>query len=148
MSRFQFRLATLLKIRESDRDERRLRLAEALEAQRILHERIEELRREKGEISRESRAAIEPGQLDIDRVLRVSRYELLLEAQIDHLTKRDEQLREEIELRRDALVEADREVKILEKLRQRRREEFKTQERNLEQKAMDELGRHRQQARS
>ncbi|MBM4004085.1 MAG: flagellar export protein FliJ [Planctomycetes bacterium] len=148
MSRFQFRLATLLKIRESDRDERRLRLAEALEAQRILHERIEELRREKGEISRESRAAIEPGQLDIDRVLRVSRYELLLEAQIDHLTKRDEQLREQIELRRDALVEADREVKILEKLRQRRREEFKTQERNLEQKAMDELGRHRQQARS
>jgi len=148
MSRFQFRLATLLKIRESDRDERRLRLAEALEAQRILHERIEELRREKGEISRESRAAIEPGQLDIDRVLRVSRYELLLEAQIDHLTKRDEQLREEIELRRDALVEADREVKILEKLRQRRREEFKAQERNLEQKAMDELGRHRQQARS
>jgi flagellar FliJ protein len=148
MSRFQFRLSTLLKIRESDRDERRVRLAEALQAQRILHERIEELQRERATISRESRAAIEPGQLDIDRVLRVSRYELLLDAQIDHLTKRDEQLHEEIERRREALVEADREVKTLEKLRQRRHGEFETQQRIAEQKAMDELNRHRQQARS
>ena len=48
MGVFHFRLATLLKMREAERDESRLRLAEALEAERILLAKIEELELERG----------------------------------------------------------------------------------------------------
>ena len=79
-------------------------------------------------------------RVDLDRVLRTSRYELLVEAQLRALRQRMEQLHEEIERRRESLVEADRAVRALEKLRDRRRAEFDRAALKSQQLELDELG--------
>ncbi len=140
MAEFHFRLATLLKLRESERNERRLRLAEAREAERILGERIAELENEREDISRQSRDAVRPGPLNLDRVVQTSRFELLVEAQLRAMQDRNNQLQEELERRHEALVEADRGVRVLEKLRERWLADYQRQQLKLEQKELDALG--------
>lgn len=140
MSRYQFRLATMQKLREAERDERRHRLAEALEAERVLLGRIAELEQERADVSRQSLQAVRPGLLDIDVVVQISRYELLVEAQLRGLEKRNEQLQEEIERRHDAVVEADRAVRVLEKLDDRWYAEHQRQQAKVEQQLLDEIG--------
>ena len=140
MGVFHFRLTTLLKMREAERDESRLRLAEALEAERILLAKIEELELERGQVTEQSRVAVQPGVIDLDRLVQASRYEHLLEAQLRVFRDREQQLRTEIGRRRDALLESDRRVKVLEKLRERQLVEFHQRESKKEQQQMDALG--------
>lgn len=140
MGVFHFRLATLLKMREAERDESRLRLGEALEAERILIARINELEQERGQVTEQSRVAVQPGTIDLDRLVQASRYEHLLEAQLRVFRQREQQLQDEIAKRRDALLESDRRVKVLEKLRERQLSEFQRGESKREQLQMDALG--------
>ena len=118
MSKFRFRLATLLKLREATRDERRAALAEAYQADETLQGYLENVQQEFAAIQRSYRHAIEPGPVDVDPLLDAQRYEVTVKAQIQHLHQQRARLSEEIERRREALVYADRDVRILEKLRE------------------------------
>ena len=68
------------------------------------------------------------------------RHEAFLIAQQTQIEEKLEILRKEIEKRREALLEADKEVQVMEKLRDKQKEQYETQQRAMETVLMDEIG--------
>lgn len=134
----KFRLATLLKLRLDERDRRRNDLAQAMEAERVLQTRLADLDHEIAAV-RENSAATKLGPINVDDLLQSNRYELMLRAQRKGVEGQIAQVRAEIERRRQALVEADRNVRVLEKLRERQLEAAAAEESRLEAKEFDEI---------
>jgi len=120
MAKFKFRLATLLRLREFARDERRSELARAYRADEIIAGEEQLLMR------------------DLAR-----RYELVLTAQKQHVHQQRQAVRAEIEKRRRALVEANRGVRVLEELREKQRRRHRGNEQRLEIKQLDEVAQQR-----
>ena len=139
MARFKFRLATLLRLREATRDERRSELAEAFRADDLLEQQQGELGTELGELKSRYRAAAEPGTVHIDRLVEVQRYEVTLKAQQTQLAKQREVVAAEIERRRQVLIGADRDVRVLEKLREKQALRHRREEDRRENKRLDEV---------
>lgn len=138
MAKFKFRLATLLELREAARDERRGQLAQAYRAEEIVDGERTRLARELSELEKQNRRASAPGPLDVDRLLEVRRYALLLRSQQQEVGHKHEILQAEIERRREALVEANRQVRVLEELRRRELERHRQEEIRQEIKRLDE----------
>jgi flagellar FliJ protein len=139
---FRFRLATLLRLREADRDERRSHLADAQRAEDIVRTRIAgidgELRQLRGESARLSR----PGTINVDELMEINRFELLLAAERQAAVQQQKLVAEEVERRRLALVAADREVRVLERLRDTQQERHRQEADRQERKQMDEAAAH------
>lgn len=143
MAKFTFRLATLLRLREAFRDERQVALTEAYHADDVLRQHQEELAAEITGLKGACREAIAPGQVDVDNLLNAHRYEITLRAAGAQLAHRREQIGAEIERRRQALVEANRDVRVLEKLRERQAERHRDEEAHREIKLLDEVASRR-----
>jgi flagellar protein FliJ len=139
MSKFKFRLSTLLRLRETTRDECRTELAQAYRADEIVESEQERIVAELTKLENESRTAVLPGQLDVDRLLETRRYSLVLGAQRKHAAGQRDAIAEEIERRRRKLVEADRQVRVLDELRDRQRRRHRDNENRLEIKVLDEV---------
>ena len=139
MSKFRFRLATLRRLRENHRDEQRGRLAEAYQAEAILAERRQQVADELDGVERLQRTVLHPGATDVNRLLDAQRYLLALRAQQGTLQNQMRLLDEEIERRRLAVVEADRQVRVLDKLEDRQREQHRREQLRLETKQYDEV---------
>ena len=145
MAKFNFRLTTLLKMREAARDERRVALAQAYEAEAVLRQRERDLNDQVGQLREQYQQAAQPGALKVDRLVENQRYGMVLRGQRNLSRRQLQQLNEEIESRRATLVEADREVRVLEKLRQNQQCAHAQQEFRQEVKQFDEVaGRIRQ----
>src|SRR5688572_17084144 len=119
MSAFRFRLEPLIRLRIAERDERRADLAKALRADELLHEQERQLETEQAQVVAATRASSGPGEANLDGLLQNSRYQLVLRARRQQLAQQIAQVAAEIERRRLAVVEADRQVRVLEKLRER-----------------------------
>jgi flagellar FliJ protein len=137
MARFQFRLAVLLQLREAVRDERRSQLAEAfrladsLEAQRQQFlDNLHELNQQR---------SVATGLIDVDRLLSASRYEAVLMLEIRNLERQQAAVATEIEKRREALVDADRDVRSLEQLREAQLERHREEQERRQMKVLDEV---------
>ncbi len=143
MARFKFRLATLLRLRESARDERRTLLAQAYRAEDVILREQQRLEAERAALEQRIRGAAGPGEIDVDRLIESQRFELVLRAQKEHLAHQRELVKAEIERRRQALVEANREVQVLENLREKQRERWRGEESRREVKRLDEVGQRR-----
>lgn len=139
MRTFQFRLATLLRMHEAARDQRRAELAEAFRAEELLRARLAELQADLAGLKADCRRRARPGLIEIDRLIDSQRYEFLLLAQCEALKQQAAALATEIERRRDALIGADREVRTLEKLREKQRLEHRRQAEQFEVKLLDEV---------
>jgi flagellar FliJ protein len=139
MGRFQFRFDTLKKIRESERQQRRLELAQALQAEQLVETQIHQLEAEEQETRTRCQAAAGPGRVDVDTLLDIHRYAAILKVRVQLLRDQLARLRTEIERRRQVLVEADRQVRVLEKLRERQWDEYCLAESRREVKNMDEV---------
>ncbi len=139
MSQFRFRLASLLRLREATRDERRAELAHAYQADQALADRQQGLLGAIDDNRRRLRLAARPGTVNVDHLLGGHRHELLLIAQKELVDRQRQQLLAEIDRRRERLAEADREVKALEKLRERQQGRFISARNQREQKLLDEV---------
>lgn len=139
MKKFRFPLETLLKLRLRVRDERRRQLMQAHEAQRILEEQEAELASELLVMAHQGRQASQPGAINVDRLLEQHRYSLLLQTRQQVLKQQQSVLEEEIERRRQALTEADTDVRAIERLRERRLEDHRLEVQRLEQREADEV---------
>jgi flagellar FliJ protein len=139
MAKYKFRLETLQKVREATRDTQRASLAEAFRAEQVLAENREQLAAEERELHELRRAATKGQYLDVNRLLEAQRYELLLKAQSQELTKQSILLAAETERRRQMLVEADREVRVLELLDERHRETHARDAQRAETKRLDDV---------
>ena len=139
MAGFIFRLAALLRVRESRRDECRTALAEACRVYDALEKQLDGLGRELDALRKFCRTKASPGAVDIDRLVEAQRDELVTRTQQQRVAQQRQTLAAEIEHRRQALVEADREVRLLEKLRQRQAEQHRCEEERRETLRLDEV---------
>lgn len=139
MATFHFRLATLLRLREADRDERRAQLADAQQAEAIVAARISEIDREIGLIRQLGQHAMAPGKVDVDQLLDMQRYDAQLK--LERIAAEDQRgkIAQEVERRLERAIAADREVRILEKLRETQLAKHRSEEEKVEQKRFDEL---------
>jgi flagellar FliJ protein len=136
---FRFRLEKVLAIREADRELRRSELAEALQAERTLHGEADKLSEELDAIRATAQSAAKPGDINVSQLLDIHRYALVLRTRLVEIGASKEKLNVEIERRRDRLVGADQQVRVLEKLRDRQRQAYLQEEEKQEAKAMDEI---------
>ena len=139
MAKYKFRLNTLQKVREAHRDQQRGSLADAFRAEQVLAENRAQLTIEERELRELQRSASQGPYLDVNRLLEAQRYELLLKAQSQELAKQAVQLAAETERRRQTLVEADREVRVLELLDERHRRAHDLEEQREETKRLDDV---------
>ncbi|HEV3417798.1 MAG TPA: flagellar export protein FliJ [Pirellulales bacterium] len=139
MPSFRFRLTTLLRLREAWRDERRAHLAEAQQAEQLIQERIAEIERALVELQRRSLAAARPGTINVDQLAESARYEMILKVDRESADQQRQAVAAEVQKRREALVAADREVRVLEKLRDTQRERHRDEEARHEAQRLDEM---------
>ena len=139
MSAYRFRLETLLRLRIAERDQRRAELAKALRAEQVLLEELRQVEADRADAAVVLRQRSTPGAADVDALLRTNRYQHVLKARRSQLEAQIEQVRAEAERRRLALVEADRQVRVLEKLRERQQAAYRTRQSQLEVKQLDEV---------
>lgn len=139
MATFHFRLATLLRLREADRDERRAQLSDAQQAEAIVAARVGEIDREIGLIRQLGQLATAPGKVDVDQLLDMQRYDTQLK--LERIAAEDQRgkIEQEVERRLERAIAADREVRILEKLRETQMAKHRSEEEKVEQKRFDEL---------
>jgi flagellar FliJ protein len=135
---FQFRLATLLKLREQVRDERRRDLAQAFEAERILRERQSAIEIEIVNNRDLARRLAQATELRVDELANTRRYEAVLKMQVATVQQQLVQVLEEVERRRTALLEADRDVKALDKLHERQAQQYNLKQEKREDQQLDE----------
>jgi len=139
MAAFRFRLATLLRLREADRDDRRAQLADAQRAEEIVRQRVGEIEREIEQTREAGRRRTQPGQVNVDQMLELQRYEIQLQTESAATERQRALIAEEVERRRERLTAADREVRILERLRETQQEQHQADERRTEQRLFDEI---------
>lgn len=139
MSRFQFRLATLLRIREHERQQRQAELAQALEAEHIMQQQVDGIAAEIAQAKEVRRRLTAPGALAVDQVVEQQRYGLHLLLQSASAAEKLGQVKAEAERRRAILVDANRQVRVLEKLRERQSTAHEASLLLAEQKQLDEV---------
>lgn len=144
MSNFKFRLQTVLRLRQAVRDERRAELGRAQRAAEVLREQQERVAAEAIENQNSTRElmirqASSAGGVSVDGLLNSHRHALLLKAQSAQLVQQQKQIEIEIGKRQSALVEADRDVRVLEKLQEKGQMEHELHELAIEQRELDEI---------
>jgi flagellar export protein FliJ len=137
MPKFTFRLASVLRMRCAQRDERRAELAQAFQAEEILRQQKHEIACELAELRRQRTTP--GGELNVDVLLDAARYEFVLSAQQQALEEQTEKVSAEIERRRQALVAADQQVRTLEKLQETQQQRHHAAEQTREQSYLDEV---------
>lgn len=139
MAKFSFRLQTLLKLRKVSRDQRLSQLAEAYRASDVLQQRLgdvqDDLRKLKGQTLREA----EPGPINVDLLLDAHRYELVLNAQKHGISQQQQAVEAETDQRRQVLLAAERQVRVLETLREKQVVRHRLEEHRKQQKELDEI---------
>jgi flagellar protein FliJ len=143
MAKYKFRLKTLQRLREARRDLDRAALAEAFRAEQILAEHRAAVATEQEAMTGLRREASAGRYLDVNRLLEAQRYEAVLKARELELARQKELLAVETERRRQAVVEADREVRVLEKLDERHRSQHRRDAERMEVKQLDEAALNR-----
>jgi flagellar FliJ protein len=133
----KFRLATFLRVKEADRDERRGELAEAFRAAETIDERLGELRQNMADLRKLQ--TVGAGGVEVDRLIEAGRYEMVLRVQQMQLEQNRKQVQVEIERRREILVAADREVRVLEKLRESQQQKERAEMERRAMKQLDEI---------
>ncbi len=140
--KFHFRLSTLLSLRQSVRDQCRVRLAEARRADAGIESQLAELHAEQVRTEREHRRAAGPGEVRLDQLAEAGRYAAALRARQAELHELRETLAVELERRRLALLGADRDVRSLEKLRDRDQQQHRLEAGRQESRQLDGAASH------
>ena len=136
---FHFRLQTLLRLRIAERDQRRAELAKALRAEEVLRAEEQRVADEQAQLAIRVQMLKNPGSADVDSLLQTHRYEVVLLSQRKQIASQLAQVQAESERRRLALVEADRQVRVFEMLRDRQLAAYRQAAEREETKEFDEI---------
>jgi len=140
MPPFKFRLAPILKLREATQDERRRELAEAYHVDEVLQARQTSVNDQLEHLRQRCRTAARIGTVDVDTLVVAGRHDLLLRAQLRDLAKQRKHVADEIEQRRERLIEATQAVRALEKLREKQLAQHEQTQQRIADKELDEVG--------
>ncbi len=147
MPTFRFRLTPVLHVREAARDERRAALADAMQAEAVLAKQMNEKKGQIAALVHELTKERAVGEINVERLIQGQRYEALLRAELAMLGEQARKVTAEVERRRELLVVADRDVRVLERLREKQRERFLVEEEHREIKFLDDVAGQRAGAR-
>lgn len=137
---FKFRLEPLITIRDNVLKECQAELAKAYDARRILEEHLLTVEQQLSEGIETARNIMQPGKaVNVDFLLGLRRQEMYLLARQEDLKKKIQMVDEEIEVRRARVVEANKELKIVKKLKEKRHEQYLESEKQEEAKEMNEI---------
>ncbi len=139
MASFRFRLAAPLRAREAARDERRVLLAEAESTARTIGQRQEAVELELVALERMRQAATGPGTLDVARLVQLQNFAAGLRRELETLAAQAAEAAVVVDRRRAELQAADRDVKTLEKLRERQVDRHRQQQATREAAQLDEI---------
>jgi flagellar export protein FliJ len=133
----KFRLATLLKLREHDRDA----AAKAVQDVRLAIEKLLERQREIDESNRSMdayRKHSSNGTINLHQILNAQRFQMVLAAQSAQIADHQGKLRQELEQRQIALLQCQQAVKSLVKLKDKRDDAAQTFALGKQQERLDE----------
>lgn len=136
---FQFRLQRVLKYRETIEDTRKKEFAEISRIYELEAEKLRSLQEEQSEKLQEL-GELQRGILNLLVILFYHAYLGRLRTEIDAQAKRVEEVRLEKEQKREALIQASKDKKVLERLRERELEAYQKEEDRKLQIFMDEIG--------
>ncbi len=139
MAKFRFRLETLLRLKVAARDQCRAQLAEVLQAEQQLQEQQAQIREEIEAQHEYLRKTTASGGLNVDLLAAAQREVMYLKGLGQQKQQLMQQLVPHIQQRRQALIDADHEVRTLEKLKQHKWEQHNKSEAAREAKQMDEI---------
>ena len=133
----KFRLATLLKLRDRDRD----MAAKAVQDVHLALEKLDVAQLEIDESNsqmNEARKQSSYGAINLHQILDAQRYQLVLAAQSAQIADHKGKLNQELERRQFALMQSQKAVKSLEKLRDQRTQAADTHDLARQQQSLDE----------
>ncbi len=134
---FRFRLQSIVRLRERERDEAAESLRQALQAKQILEGQVDELRNERLQLN-QVRIASANEPMDAQRILDAQRYQMYLDGQVAGLRQQIALIEQECQRRRAALVKCEQAVRSLEKLKEHQQNEWNTQEASNDQNTLDQ----------
>lgn len=144
MSRpYQPRLTAVTRLRESERDEKRQQLADALQAETILNEQQNQIIQEIETAINDRREATNSQSFDPNLMIASQRYETNLRAQQKQIIDNIAAVEVETKRRQEELVQAERAVRTIELLEERGRQKHKSEEQVRAQREMDEIASRR-----
>lgn len=138
MRGFRFRLKALQRIREESRKIAQRKLAGAMQQRNTLVAEGQEVQTELQGLEDQMRQLVAKQQLNIDVVLNGHRHRTSLQGKLSQLDKAIAKANDEVSRCRAKLVEADRDVKVLEKLHERQLAEHNQKIAAHEAKLLDE----------
>lgn len=138
MKKFEFRLDTVLDFRKQVLDERQGEYARAAEAVRVQQARVDDAAARYRELNRRFRDAAAEGITSAD-ALSYENGLRLLEREIARETQVLQQLRDAAEKKRQQMVQAHVDTTVLERLREKKLQEYHKEEQKQQERLIDEL---------
>lgn len=119
MPPFRFRLEPVRRLRQAERDELRGQLSDAYRAAEVLEQQRAGVNRELAELRTQHQSAASAMTIDVAPLLEAQRYEMVLRGQATALEEKIKLVEAEVDRRRDAVANAERAVKTLDKLEEK-----------------------------
>jgi flagellar protein FliJ len=134
---FRFRLQSIVRLRERDRDEAAEAMRQALRAKQILEVQVSEIETER-EQQNKLRIATNSGSVDFQKMIDAQRYQIFLDSQVAELHGQISLIEQECQRRRARLVKCEQAVRSLEKLEEHQRAEWDAVQVSSEQNTLDQ----------
>ena len=122
---FQFKLQAVQKVNEFKRDAEKQTLADLLAQQNALAAEEEALQKELKDSQTERENLMRGGKLDVAQLQAYFQFESHVKEKLEELRQKQNALTQVIEGQRETVLQAEQEVKKLEKLEEKQREEYK-----------------------
>jgi len=139
MPPYTFQLETVRRVRQIRRDELRGELADAFRAAEVLASEQTRIESELAALRNEMQHAASKSQFDVNRLLDMQRYELVLKGQLQGVQEKAVLVEKEIGRRRATVVAAEQSVRALDTLDSKGKEQHRQAEARAENKQMDDI---------
>lgn len=136
MKKFQFKFETVLKVKEKKEEQLKRELFKLNALQYEQHQILEKIREEKTKTTHDKSFE---SVTDIQSLIYFEQYLNLLRKQIDDTNKRIKELQDQINTKRDEVVQASKEKKTFERLKTHHLNEYNKIIISNEQKVLDEI---------
>ena len=122
---FQFHLQAVQKVNEFKRDAEKQTLADLLTQQNALAAEEETLQKELADSQAEREDLMRSGTLDVTQLQAYFQFESHVKEKLEEVRQKQNALTQVVEGQREMVLQAEQEVKKLEKLEEKQREEYK-----------------------
>lgn len=138
MKKFKFRFETVLKVKEKKEEQLKREFMQLIALKIRQENLLMEIEKERQEKAKEKFNEKQTGT-DIQTLIFYEEYANLLRKQIEETEKRIKELQEKADIKREELIEASKQKKIFERLKQNDFNDFKNLVLKNEQQLLDEI---------